>query len=303
MQLGYQLTNFEQSHGDKPIGETLGDLARLIEGVGYKRIAILDHHWQNGIFGDIGTPMFEAYSTLAFLAAHTSRVKLVTIVTNPLLRTPPMLARTVSTIDALSNGRAILGIGAGSHQAEVEAAGAIYPGAGERMARLKEVLEICRQVWSDDNGPFSGRYYQSASTMCSPQAVGRPRPEILVGGLGEQKLLRLVAQYADQYNFSNGRPPVDQALVEHKLSVLRKHCTEVGTDYDSIVKTGNVFMEIGEKGEEIPQIIADLETFARAGMTVVHGTLLVNGRGIPTDRVSEYIEMMGERVLPKADAL
>jgi hypothetical protein len=102
---------------------------------------------------------------------------------------------------------------------------------------------------------------------------------------------------------THGPPPVDQALAERKLAILKEHCQRAGTDYDRIVKTGNVFMEIGERGEGIPQILADLESFARAGMTIVHGTLLINGKGIPADRVGDYIEMMGERVLPRASAL
>src|SRR3954453_18131479 len=198
MKLGLQFTNFTHTEDPAQLGPALGAAARLAEEVGYSRLTILDHHWQNSFFGDIGGEMLEPYSTLAFLAAHTKSVDLVTIVTNPLLRTPPMLAPTVSTIDPPSGGPRLLGVGAGSHQEDVEAAGIAFPSAGERLARLDEALRLCLQMWSEDDGPFEGQYYHSTSTRCSPTAVGRPRPRILIGGTGEKKLLRLVALYADE---------------------------------------------------------------------------------------------------------
>ena len=304
MDLGLQFTNFTHTKDPALLGQTLGELATLAEQVGYDRLTILDHHWQNSFFGDPGDEMLEPYATLAFLAAHTSKVKLLTIVTNPLLRTPPMLARTVSTVDALSGGRVILGVGAGSHQGDVEAAGVVFPDAAERMARFDEALRLILQMWSDDDGPFDGEYYHSTSTMLSPIAIGRPRPRILIGGHGEKKLLRLVAKYADEYNFSNGHSPVDEDLVERKLTILKQHCDEVGTDYDAILKTGNVFMNVGdETGSGIPQIIEDIEAFSRHGIEVVHGTLSSNGKGIPPDKLAPYIEMFGERVIPRAAQL
>ncbi len=303
MKLGLQFTNFTHTEDPALLGPALGDVAALAEQVGYSRLTILDHHWQNANFGALGGEMLEPYSTLAYLAARTSTVDLLTIVTNPLLRTPPMLARTVSTVDALSGGRVILGVGAGSHQEDVEAAGIEFPGTAERLARFEEALRLVRQMWSDDNGPFDGVYYHSTSTLCSPTAIGRPRPRILIGGHGEVKLLRLVARYADEYNFSNLHSPVDEPLLERKLSVLKQHCAEVGTDYDAILKTGNVFMEVGPDGEGIPQILADIEAFARHGVEVVHGTLFVSGHGIPPDKLGKYVEMFGERVIPQAGKL
>ena len=175
--------------------------------------------------------MLEAYTTLGFLAAHTERVKLLTVVTAVVYREPGLLAKIVTTLDVLSGGRAMLGIGAAWNEEESRGLGLFFPPTAERFERLEEALQICLQMWSDDDGPYEGKHYQLERTLNSPQPLSRPHPPILIGGAGERKTLRLVAQYADACNIF-ARPEL-----AHKLDVLREHCEREGRDYDEIEKT------------------------------------------------------------------
>jgi F420-dependent oxidoreductase-like protein len=179
-------------------------------------------------------PMLEGYTTLGYFAAHTSTVELGLLVTGVTYRYPGLLAKIVSTLDVLSSGRATLGIGAAWYDREHRALGVPYPAVAERFERLEETLQICLQMWDpDDNGPYQGQHYELAETLCSPQPLSRPHPPILIGGTGERKTLRLVAQYADACNLFSSTPPE----ISHKLDVLRRHCDDVGRDEAEIHKT------------------------------------------------------------------
>ena len=176
--------------------------------------------------------MLEGYTTLGYLAAHTSTVSLGLLVTGVTYRHPGLLAKTVTTLDVLSGGRAVLGIGAAWFEREHRGLGVPFPPLAERFERLEEALQICHQMWDpDNNGPYAGRHYQLEETLCSPQPINRPK--VMIGGGGERKTLRLVAQYGDACNLFAGSP--DE--VEHKLDVLRRHCDDVGRDYDEIRTT------------------------------------------------------------------
>jgi F420-dependent oxidoreductase-like protein len=172
------------------------------------------------------------FTTLGYLAAVTERVLLHTLVTGVVYREPGFLAKLVSTLDVLSGGRAGLGIGAAWFQEEADGLGFAFPPLGERFERLEEALQICLQMWGEDEGPFEGRHYRLAHTLNSPAPLSRPHPFLLVGGGGERKTLRLVAQYANACNIFVGG---DEA--RRKLDVLRSHCEAVGRDYDEIEKT------------------------------------------------------------------
>lgn len=176
--------------------------------------------------------MLEGYTTLGYMAAHTSKIDLSLLVTGVTYRYPGLLAKIVTTLDVLSGGRAWLGIGAAWFEREHVGLGVPFPPLAERFERLEEALLICSQMWDpNNNGPFEGKHYQLAETLCSPQPIHRPR--VLIGGSGERKTLRLVAQYADGCNLFGSSP----ADVERKLEVLRRHCDDVGRDYDEIRKT------------------------------------------------------------------
>ena len=229
--------------------------------------------------------MLEAYTTLGFLAAKTERVKLLTVVTAVVYRDPGLLAKAVTTLDVLSGGRAMLGIGAAWNEEESRGLGLFFPPTAERFERLEEALQICRQMWSDDEGAYDGKHYRLDRTLNSPQPLSRPHPPILIGGAGERKTLRLVAQYADACNI------FDTPELAHKLDVLREHCERLGRDYDEIEKTAQLRFDLGPNGERVEQTIEHLHELADLGIQVAHGALAnVSHPGT--------LELMAERVIP-----
>ncbi|WP_405166370.1 LLM class F420-dependent oxidoreductase [Nocardia sp. NBC_01499] len=230
MELGFHIPVFDIDGGDTAIAGELARVGAAAEASGATWLSFMDHYFQ---IEPTGLPaesnMLEGYTTLGFLAAHTSTIELGLLVTGVTYRHPGLLAKIVTTLDVLSGGRAALGIGAAWFEREHLALGVPYPPIAERFERLEEALRICLQMWDPaNNGPFEGKHYQLAETLCSPQPLHRPN--ILIGGSGERKTLRLVAQYGDACNLF-GSSPSD---VEHKLDVLRRHCDDVGRDYHDL---------------------------------------------------------------------
>jgi F420-dependent oxidoreductase-like protein len=191
--------------------------------------------------------MLEAYTTLGFLAAQTERVRLGTMVSGVTFRPPALLVKAVTTLDVLSGGRAWLGLGAGYHGEEAEAMGLPLPPVAERFQRLEETLRIAAQMWAGDDAPFEGRHYRLGRPAGSPPPIQRPGPPVLVGGTGERKTLRLVAQYADACNLFD--IPDGGRTVTHKLAVLAQHCADLGRPYDQIEKTLSTRLEAGETSD------------------------------------------------------
>jgi F420-dependent oxidoreductase-like protein len=288
MKVGLHISDFTWEGGPPQLRSRLGEVARLAEAAGVDRISVMDHVWQIGHIGPPEHEMLEAYTTLGFLSAVTERVKLLTVVTAVVYREPGLLAKAVTTLDVLSGGRAMLGIGAAWNEDEARGLGLFFPPLAERFERLEEALQICRQMWSGDDGPFDGKHYHLARTLNSPQALSRPHPPILIGGSGERKTLRLVARYADACNL------FDYPDIAHKLDVLRDHCAAEGRDYDEIEKTAQVRFDLGENGERVDQTIEHLHELAELGFTVAHGTLIGAGSLRPFD-------LMAERVVPALD--
>src|SRR5262245_61935553 len=240
MQLGLHIADFTWSSGASGLGPALARHVREAEAAGIRRITVMDHFWQIRGVGPAENDMLEAYAALGFIVAHTEHALLHTLVTGVTYREPGLLAKAVTTLDVLSGGRAMLGIGAAWNGEESAGLGFPFPPTAERFERLEETLQIILQMWSDDDSPYHGRHYQLGRTLNSPQAVSRPRPRILIGGSGERKTSRLVAQYADACNlFGTGDD------LAHKLDVLRKHCADVGRDYDEIEKTAMAPFTLG----------------------------------------------------------
>ncbi|WP_348726999.1 LLM class F420-dependent oxidoreductase [uncultured Mycolicibacterium sp.] len=233
MDLGFHIPVFDIDGGPTAIAGELAAVGKAAEAAGATWLSFMDHFFQ---IEPTGLPaeanMLEGYTSLGYLAAHTTSVDLGLLVTGVTYRHPGLLAKIVTTLDILSGGRAVLGIGAAWFEREHLGLGVPYPPLAERFERLEETLQICNQMWDPaDNGPFQGTHYQLAETLCSPQPINRPK--VLIGGGGERKTLRLVAQYGDACNLF-GSSPDD---VAHKLEVLRRHCDELGRDYDTIRKT------------------------------------------------------------------
>jgi F420-dependent oxidoreductase-like protein len=234
MELGLHIADFTWNGGDAALGSQLARHAKNAEDAGITRITVMDHVWQIGPVGPVEHAMLEAYTALGFLAAHTQRVKLHTLVTGVVYREPGLLAKQVSTLDVLSGGRAGLGIGAAWNEDESKGLGLPFPPTAERFERLEEAIQICLQMWSDSEAAYDGTHYHLGRTLNSPQSLQRPHPYLMIGGGGEKKTLRLVAQYADACNLHAGREP------ERKLEVLKGHCEAVGRDYDEIEKTSMI---------------------------------------------------------------
>ena len=285
MKVGLHIADFTWDGGPPELGPRLGEIARRAEEAGVDRISVMDHVWQIGHLGPPEHEMLEAYTALGFLAAATSRVKLLTVVTAVVYREPGLLAKAVTTLDVVSGGRAMLGIGAAWNEDEARGLGLFFPPLAERYERLEEALRICQQMWSDDDGPFEGKHYHLARTLNSPQALSRPHPPILIGGQGERKTLLLVARYADACNL------FDSPELARKLDVLREHCAAEGRDYAEIEKTVQVRFDLGERGEKVNQTIEHLHELSELGFTVAHGTLARVGTLRP-------LELMAERVIP-----
>lgn len=237
MQLDLHVPRFTWPGAPGSIGPTLTSLAQTADSIGVQTLSVMDHWFQMEQMWPAEEPMLEGYTTLGFVAAKTERLRLRLLVTGVTYRHPGLLAKTVTTLDVLSEGRAELGIGAAWYEREHRGLGVPFPPISERFERLEEALQICLQMWSEDNGPYEGRHYQLAETLCSPQPVSAPRPRILIGGSGERKTLRLVAAYADACNLFGDAP-----TIAHKLEVLRRHCDDVGRDPETIEVTAFVMV-------------------------------------------------------------
>ncbi len=234
MRIGLQIPSFSWPGGPAAIRSRLADVARTAEDAGFASLWVMDHFFQIPIVGPAEQEMLEGYTALAYLAGVTERPKLGTLVTGVTYRHPGVLAKTVTTLDVLSGGRAYLGIGAAWFDREHHGLGVPFPPLGERFERLEEALRIVKQMWSGEAAPFAGRHYALSETLCSPPPVARPHPPILIGGMGEKKTLRLVARYADACNLFDFAGP---DVLSQRLDVLRRHCDAEGRPFDAIEKT------------------------------------------------------------------
>ncbi|MGH3216993.1 MAG: LLM class F420-dependent oxidoreductase [Trebonia sp.] len=287
MKVGLHISDFTWDGGAEELRFRLADIAQRAELAGVDRISVMDHVWQIGPIGPPEHEMLEAYTALGWLAAKTERVKLLTMVTAVVYREPGLLAKAMTTLDVLSGGRTILGIGAAWNEDEARGLGLPFPPTAERFERLEEAILICRQMWSGSEAPFDGKHYHLARTLNSPQALSRPHPPILIGGAGEKKTLRLVARYADACNIA----VYDPAQAAHKLEVLRGHCATEGRDYGEIEKTAQTRFDLGENGENVQRTIESLHEVAELGFTVAHGSLL----GVSKNR---QFDLFAERIIP-----
>src|SRR6195256_2682412 len=231
MKIGLDIADFTWPAGPAKLGSTLADIARTADDTGFDSIWVMDHFWQIRMNGPEHHEMLEGYSALSYIAGVTKRAKLGTMVTGAVYHQPGILAKTVTTLDVLSGGRAWLGIGAAWNEAESRGLGIPFPPISERFERLEETLKICLAMWEGKRGtekPLEGKHYRLERPLNVPQSLSRPHPPILIGGGGEQKTLRLVARYADACNLF----PTPQ--LAHKLDVLRAHCETEGRDYAAI---------------------------------------------------------------------
>jgi F420-dependent oxidoreductase-like protein len=282
MKVGLQIPDFSTPRGPEALGRELANVARTADDAGFEYIAVMDHFFQIRSVGPAEREMLEGYTTLGYLAACTSRATLVTLVTGAFYREPGILGKIVTTLDVLSGGRAWLGIGAGWNEEESRGLGVRFPPVSERFERLEETLQICLQMWHGDEKPYLGGHYSLERPLNAPQSLSRPHPPIMIGGGGERKTLRLVAQYADACNLFGGPDQV------RKLDVLRRHCEEVGRDYDTIYKTAYYLFDTS-KGAQ--RIVDDLGALAEVGFDAAIGAVAGVWDVTP-------LEVIGSEVVP-----
>ena len=279
MDLGIHFVNFTLDGAPGSLAGTLAETARIAEEGGAATFTVMDHWFQMEMMAPATDPMLEGYTTLGFLAGQTRRMRLGLLVTGVTYRHPGLLAKTVTTLDVLSGGRAQLGIGAAWYEREHRGLGVPFPPLSERFERLEETLQICLQMWSGDDGPYEGTHYRLAETVCSPPPISRPRPRILVGGSGERKTLRLVARYADACNLFGASP--DE--VAHKLSVLDQHCEAEGRDPATIERT---VLAIVDPLQDPDAFVATMADYAALGISLVE----VMPSGDPVAFTTEVME-------------
>ena len=231
MEFGIHIADFTWTGGDTTLGADLARHVRDAEAAGITRITVMDHFWQLHGIGPESHAMLEAYATLGFIVAHTEKALLHTLVTGVIYREPALLIKQVTTLNVLSGGRVGLGVGAAWNEMESKGLGFHFPPTAERFERLEETVQIALQMWADEEEAFHGKHYSLERALNQPQSLTRPHPYLMIGGGGERKTLRLVAQYADACNI--GLTPES----EHKLGVLARHCDDLGRDYAEIEKT------------------------------------------------------------------
>jgi F420-dependent oxidoreductase-like protein len=290
VRIGVQIPDFTFPNGPARLGSDLAAIGRAADEAGFGFIAVMDHFFQIPVIGPADREMLEAYSTLAFLAGVTSRARLLTLVTGTVYRHPGILAKTVTTLDVLSGGRAWLGIGAAWNEEESRGLGIPFPPVAERFERLEETLRICLQMWRGDQTPYQGRHYQLERPLNSPQALTKPHPPIMIGGGGERKTLRFVARYAQACNLFPGPD------LARKLDVLRAHCDAEGRDYDEITKTCYFTFDPGDKGEKTAEMVDQLGNLAQMGFHAAIGAVANVWDITP-------LEIIGSQVIPQVAGL
>ncbi len=289
MDLGLHYYSFSTPTEPEAIAPTLAETARIADEGGFATFSLMDHFFQMEMGGmTADEPMLEGYTTMGYLAALTERVTLGLLVTGVMYRVPGVLAKIVATLDVLSGGRARMGIGASWYEREQAALGVPVVPIAERFERLEETLRFCLQMWSDDDGPFTGEHYASTETLCVPRPLTRPHPPILVGGGGERKTLKLVARHADACNLFG----TDTDGVAHKLEVLRGHCRDEGRDYDTIAKTVLATMPTLD---DVDAFLDQLEDWAELGVTEV--------QVMPDRDPVEFATRMVDEVVPAANTI
>lgn len=313
MQLSISLANHSWSGGPEVIGNRVSRLVRQADQAGIDTLWAMDHMFQIPMNGPPTDPLLEAYALIGFAAGHTERLRLGALVTSVAYRHPGLLIKTLTALDVLTQGRIWLGIGASWHEEEARAFGIPFPRLSERFERLEETLQIAHRMWEGDRNsdvppratPFHGTHYQLDNPVNSPSAIQRPHPPILVGGSGERKTLRLVAQYADACNLFDIPEGVEVAgirgglgLLRHKLEVLRGHCEQVGRPYEDIEKTAVSTIAISSDEGEMKgsgEILDHLGNLASVGIQHV----IVEPSRRPWDEAS--LELVGSLVAEAAE--
>lgn len=317
MKVGLHIGKFHRSDNASNIGPSLSEIAKAADNAGFYSLWLMDHLFQLGEhYGDVHGPaeesMLEAYTTLGYMAARTKQIKLGTLVTCEFFRPPGLLIKAITTLDVLTGGRTYFGIGAGWYEREAIGLGISMPQTwGERFERLEETLQIAQQMWTSDRSPFNGHHHKLKEPINSPPPLSDPHPSILIGGSGERKTLRLVAQYADASNFvlpsplahpSFGRLAAQDSYNEwleqsknwsvNKLDILREHCETVQRPFEEIEKTVVTYILVGgDDGLSTSEVIKLINDLGSMG----YDHVIFNIHNVDTIKP---LEIIGSEVIP-----
>jgi len=262
---GYHMPNFTFP-GVPPerLFDRVVELAQAAESAGFDLVTVMDHFYQIAVVAPEEEPMLEGYAVLSALAMRTSRVRLATMVSGVTYRNPALLAKTVTTLDVISKGRAVLGIGAAWNESEHRGLGFAFPPIRERMDRLEEALHICRAMFTEERPTFEGTHYRIEAALNRPRPLQPGGPKILIGGSGERRTLRLAAQYADITNWFGGPEEAGR-----KIGVLERHCEEVGRDPSAILRTVTVPLVLVAREADGRGIVESMPPERRAQAMIV----------------------------------
>jgi F420-dependent oxidoreductase-like protein len=265
MKIGLQIPSFKYPGGTAAIRSTLKDIVTTADSVGFSSLWVMDHYYQiKGLFGEAYTdPMLESYTTLGYFAALTQKASLGALVTGIIYRHPAVLLKMVNTLDVLSGGRAYLGIGAAWYEEEARGFGIPYPPTAERFELLEENLQFAKTLWTGEQGSFTSKHFSAPAITNNPRPLSQPHPRIMIGGMGPNKTLRLVAQYADACNMFEGAG-LDK--MQQALDTLKAHCDTLGRDYASIEKTSLGSVHLSGK-DSVADVLARLKTLSAMGFT------------------------------------
>ncbi len=288
MKFGLHIPATTWAGGASRLGATLVEVVEAAEAAGFDTIDVADHLWQHPIMGGPEVSQVEAYTTLGFIAARTRRVRLLALATAVSYRHAGLLAKMVTTLDVLSGGRALLGLGAGDYPEEAQGLGLPFPPLGERFDLVEETVQACLRMWDGERGderPFHGRHVQLERPLNLPQSLSRPHPPILIAGSGERRTLPLVARYA---NLCNLRPSPE---IPRQLEVLRRLCEQEGRAYEAIEKTVPFGFDVGPNGAKVGAVVEQLRWLASLGIQTVFGWV------VGVDQITP-LEIMGREVMP-----
>lgn len=295
MDIGLQIPSFKYPGGTGEIRPKLKQIVTTAEAAGFRSVWVMDHYYQiSGLFGEAySDPMMEAYTLLGYLAGLTEKVSLGVMVTGVIYRLPSVLLKMVNTLDVLSGGRAYLGIGAAWYQEESEGFGVPYPSTSERFEWLEDTLQLAHALWQSDETSFTGRRFSAPRITNNPRPLSQPHPRILIGGMGQKKTLRMIAQYGDACNFFEGYGP--EAL-QQAIDTLKGHCETVDRNYNDIEKTslGTVHLDVGK--DTVEGVLARLKALSEMGFT--HAIF-----NMPNVYDITPLEIFGKEIIPAAAEL
>jgi F420-dependent oxidoreductase-like protein len=288
VKLGLHIASTSWAGGSARMGALLTEIVETAEAMGFDMIDTADHVWLHPIVGGPEENHIEAYTALSFIAAQTQRVRLMTLATAASYRPAGLLAKMVTTLDVLSGGRAMLGIGAGDYPEEAAGLGLSFPSLRERFDILEETIQACLQMWDGEQGSgeaFHGHHVRMERALNLPQSLSRPHPPILIAGSGERRTLPLVARYGDACNI---RPSPE---IPRQLGLLRRLCDEEGRDYDAIEKTAPFGFDVGPDGSKTQELLGQLRWLSEMGIQTVLGWV------VDVDQINP-LETMGRDVIP-----